>query len=370
MNEQTRGVFRIAGGATASVVLFALLGPIGLLLGAWLTFSPDPVASTGRSGGTGALAAGGRAAGSHLANEWRRGAPARQRRRTERRDRWWDAGGWRRRALSLEHRLILAGRALKSLFVAGREAAQAAPKGARQAVAADRERRAARRERRRTGQDPAAADPAGAVPDPTADPAADPGADPNGSANPSGSAGPGDPPPLQDSGSEPAPGGAPPGAPQETPQQTPQGTPEGTPQTQGDPMAGNTTTTGSTTTGSTAADGAEAGPGSGELQNTGDLRAETVAVQQLISEAELLAGLLRDWQTALPDRHTAGVAAGGPSTRALREAVEEVTSAGGDAVALGEATGLLRRACDQADALGEQAAAMGASGHTRGYVPD
>ena len=110
--------------------------------------------------------------------------------------------------------------------------------------------------------------------------------------------------------------------------------------------------------------------GTGELTNTEQLRQEIHTVQGLIEQAEGLAGLLRDWQRGLDDSYESGAAAGGPKTRALDEAVTAVTEADADALVLAEALNIVRRACEQADALGEQADAMGADGHTSGYVAD
>ena len=109
--------------------------------------------------------------------------------------------------------------------------------------------------------------------------------------------------------------------------------------------------------------------GGAELTNTGDLRAEVIAMQTLIEEAEILGALLQTWQTGLPDAYESGNAAGGPKTRALDEAVAAVSEAGADGAAFGDALSEIRLACDQADALGEDAASMGADGHTQGYVP-
>jgi hypothetical protein len=109
--------------------------------------------------------------------------------------------------------------------------------------------------------------------------------------------------------------------------------------------------------------------GGSELATTDDLRAECGVIAGLLEEAAVLGGLLKDWQTGLPDAYEAGNAAGGPKTRALDEAVAAVSEAGDDGQALGEALGGIRQACDQADSLGEHAAAIGADGHTKGYVP-
>ena len=99
------------------------------------------------------------------------------------------------------------------------------------------------------------------------------------------------------------------------------------------------------------------------------MRAECAEVARLLEEAAVLGGLLKDWQKRLPDAYEAGNAAGGPKTRSLDEAVASVSEAGEDGQALGEALSGIRSACDQADSLGEHAAAMGAEGHTQGYVP-
>jgi hypothetical protein len=339
---------RAAIGAVMAVGLYLAFGPLGGLAGLWFAFSPDAVAATGRSGGTGALAAGGRAAWGYLADEWRRGAPARQRRRTARRDRWWAAGGIRRRALTAEHGLVIATRFLRSLWPAGKHGAHAIPAGARQAVAAER----ARRRRRRAGETGGRhrADSTGRL----GGPADAPGTTPAGATEPvEPSAG------RQNSGDRPVTGAPPhPRLPLETPAAQPGPQPG-----EGDQMT-------VTDTAPAQADGDHGqAPGDGELQHTSDLRAEVAAICQMLEEAGVLAGLLRDWQTEVPDRYQQGVAAGGPNTRALRDAVGEIVEAGGDAAALGEALGALRRACDQADALGDQAGAMGADGHTRGYVP-
>jgi hypothetical protein len=431
---------RVGGGLVAMAVLYAVAGPIGLAIGGWFAFSPDPMAATGRSGGTGALAAGGRAAGAHLLDEWRRGAPTRKQRRTARRDRWWDAGGWRRRALSFEHGLIIAWRAARTiapaLWPAGRRGAHALPGGWRRGVSTYRDRRRTSSDRprgRRAARpggpgDPAGdmggddADPFGPIPGPRAfvhdprraayaditsetvhDPldggdrlivARDP-QDPLGDFYawaPDGEnlfgrriGGPFRdqaeaeawmrkempyltfskvPTPGQNNGTGDAGQGDQPGRPTGRPGSRTPGHPTVPGQATPDPTQGDSPVT----TTNTAGDRIPGIPGTGELETTRDLRAEVEDILSRIAEAEILAGLLRDWQTELPDRYQA--APDGPRTRALSEAVDAITSAGGDAVALGEAVGQLRRACDQADSLGEQANAMGADGHTKGFVDD
>ena len=107
----------------------------------------------------------------------------------------------------------------------------------------------------------------------------------------------------------------------------------------------------------------------GELATTDDLRAECGVIAGLLEEAAILGGLLKDWQTGLPDAYEAGHDNGGPKTKGLDEAVDEVAESGDDGQALGAALNTIRQACDQADSLGEHAAAMGADGHTKGYVP-
>lgn len=109
--------------------------------------------------------------------------------------------------------------------------------------------------------------------------------------------------------------------------------------------------------------------GGAELTNTGDLRAEVIAMQSLIEEAEILGRLMQEWQAGLPDAYESGHAAGGPKTRALDEAVAAVSEAGADGAAFGDALGEIRIGCDQADSLGEHASSMGADGHTQGYIP-
>ncbi len=108
--------------------------------------------------------------------------------------------------------------------------------------------------------------------------------------------------------------------------------------------------------------------GAAELATTDDLRHECEVIAGLLEEAAVLGGLLKDWQTGLPDAYEAGHALGGPKTKALDEAVDEVAESGDDG-SPGRRLNSIRQACDQADSLGEHAAAMGADGHTKGYVP-
>lgn len=108
--------------------------------------------------------------------------------------------------------------------------------------------------------------------------------------------------------------------------------------------------------------------GGSELATTDDLRAECGVIAGLLEEAAVLGGLLKDWQCGLPEAYEGGNAGGGPKTKALDEAVGSVAESGDDGQALGDALGGIRQACDQADSLGEHAAAMGADGHTKGYV--
>ncbi|HET9656414.1 MAG TPA: hypothetical protein VFP72_13745 [Kineosporiaceae bacterium] len=114
--------------------------------------------------------------------------------------------------------------------------------------------------------------------------------------------------------------------------------------------------------------GQGAGPGVAELATTADLRFEIGQALGWIERAEVLAEQLKAWRDGLPERYEAAVGIGGPQTKGLTEAIGELLEAQGVATVIKEALNALRRACDQADALGEQADAMGATGHTRGYV--
>ena len=335
------GLARAAGVGVLIVFTYLALGPLPAIAGAWLLMSPDPIAATGRAGGVGAVGAGAKAAGAYLAQEWRRGGPARARRRSARRDRWWHARGWRRKGLQVEHGAVLAYRGLRCIPVAGNRGAHAMPGGARHAAAAARARRRALRggpaaHRAPTGKPPVGESGAGPAwsPPPTAPPPANPRQPQPG---PSPSA-----PAPTSPGGRPATGTAAP-------------TTGGQMSNDDYPAAG-------------AGGAGPTGPGGGELTTTADLRDEITAMQALIEQAEVLAGQLRDWQAGLPDRYEAAAGVGGPQTQGLTEAVNEVTEAAGDGDAFGQGLNALRRACDQADVLGEQADAMGADGHTRGYV--
>lgn len=341
------GFLRLLGAAVLVALTYLALGPLPAIAGAWLLWSPDPVAETGRAGGVGAAGAGARAAAAHLAQEWRRGAPARARRRSERRDRWWDAGGWRRGALHVEHAGVLAYRGLRSLVVAGSRGLHAMPGGARHGVATARHHAPRGRAAARPVTPANTTAPTSPVAGPTS-PVAGPTTPPS------------TPPPAGGSSRTPTPGLA---------------APEGAPSSPGGRVAAGTAApiTGGQMTDHdyAAADGGgvgPAGPGSGELTTTADLRAEVTHMQGLIEQAEVLAGQLRDWQAGLPDRYEAAAGAGGPQTQGLSDAVGEVTEAAGDGPAFGQALNALRRACDQADVLGEEADAIGAGGHTSGYV--
>lgn len=111
-----------------------------------------------------------------------------------------------------------------------------------------------------------------------------------------------------------------------------------------------------------------AGAGVAELATTADLRHEIGQVLGWIERAEVLAEQFKQWRDGLPERYEGAASIGGPQTRGLTEAIGELLEAQGVASVMTEALNALRRACDQADALGEQADAMGATGHTRGYV--
>jgi hypothetical protein len=333
---------RVAGAAVLIVLTYLALGPLPAIAGAWLLMSPDPIAATGRAGGVGAVGAGAKAAAAYLAQEWRRGGPARARRRSARRDRWWRAGGWRRSALRLEHAVVLAYRGLRSVPIAGSRGVHAMPGGARHATAAAKARRQALRggpaaHRATTGNTRIGRSGAG--------PAWTPPPTPQHAATPQ-SHQPGRSPAAQ---APTSPGGHPAAG-------TPAPTTGGQMSNEDYPAAG----------------GGEVDPtmpGGGELTTTADLRQEIAVVQARIEQAEVLAGQLREWQSGLPDRYQAAAGVGGPQTRGLTEAVNEVTEAAGDGAAFGQGLNALRRACDQADVLGEQADAIGADGHTRGYVP-
>jgi hypothetical protein len=114
--------------------------------------------------------------------------------------------------------------------------------------------------------------------------------------------------------------------------------------------------------------GQGAGPGVAELTTTADLRFEIGQVLGWIERAEVLAEQLKQWRDGLPERYEAAAGIGGPQTQGLTTAIGELLEAQGVATVIQEALNAMRRACDQADALGEQADAMGATGHTRGYV--
>lgn len=349
------GADAVLGGAGAVLgvlgiaATFAVLGPLGAIIVAWLVFSPDAVADTARGGGAGAIGAAAAAAKDYLTDEWRAGGPARQHRRTARRDRWWAAGAlrqdgtrsrvgvWLRRALAVEHGLVLAGRGLRTAVVAAARAVAVLPAGAKAGAEAARQHRAGRT----APIEPGATEPGAS--EPTAPASAAPAA-PTAPAGPV--AAPATPGTGPATGPAPIDPGADSGAGQENRATT-----------------GDDVTTPTTTASSTALVGAS------ELTTTQDLRAECEQVAHLLEAAAVLGGLLKDWQTRLPDAYAAGNAAGGPKTRALDEAVAAVSEAGDDGQALGEALGAIRLACDQADSLGEEAAAIGADGHTKGYLP-
>jgi hypothetical protein len=110
------------------------------------------------------------------------------------------------------------------------------------------------------------------------------------------------------------------------------------------------------------------GSGVAELNTTADLRVEIGQVLGWIERAEVRAQQLHQWRGGLPERYEAAVATGGPQTRGLTTGIGELLEALGVAESIGQALNALRRACDQADALGEHADAMGASGHTSGFI--
>ena len=107
----------------------------------------------------------------------------------------------------------------------------------------------------------------------------------------------------------------------------------------------------------------------GDLDSTTVLRGEVEQTQARIEAAEILAGMLRDWQKALPDAYASGAATGGPQTLALTTAIDAVVEAGPDSEGFGQALTDVRLACDQADAFGDTADAVGATGHTKGFQP-
>jgi hypothetical protein len=379
-----RGAGVLLGGLGV-VLAFGVLGPFGAIAVGWFLLSPDPAASTARGGGVGAIGAAASAATGYLADEWRAGGPARQRRRNARRDRWLAAGGWRARALDYEHGAVIAWRVIRSGVVAIVRGAAAIPAGVMAGAEAAREHRARRDTTPVTESEPdsvtaeagdhTTADAGGEqvihqddltyvleaqghtcprcgtawqpdvvtlsdgsqlarmrCPNCGAHRPAHDGEIPTDTpttARPRGDGGP------TDSGGHPATGQAPP------------------------PPTGEGMTQTDTTTHA----------GGAELTNTGDLRAEVIAMQTLIEEAEILGALLQTWQNGLSDAYESGNAAGGPKTRALDEAVAAVSEAGADGAAFGDALSEIRLACDQADALGEEAASMGADGHTKGFVP-
>lgn len=342
MNRPTPGSFlRHLAGVALTAFAWALFGPIAALAAAWLLWSPDPVAETGRVGGAGAVGAGAHAAGAHLANEWRRGGPARAHRRSARRTRWDKAGGARRKALQAEHAAVLVWRAGRSLIQATDIGVRAMPDGARHAIAASKHR--APRDA------PAPFPPTRPAPTRPASPTPDQATGPHtGAPRPSTTAGP-DSRTSPGPASPPNPGSQPAAGPARPQEQPPGG--QMTDQTIADPTAGQ-----------------GAGPGIAELATTADLRFEIGQVLGWIERAEVLAAQLKQWRDGVPERYEAAAAIGGPQTRGLTEAISELLEAHGDATVMREALNALRRACDQADALGEQADSMGATGHTRGYV--
>lgn len=403
MKRPTTGsLLRHIAGAALTAFAWALFGPFAALAAAWLLWSPDPVAQTGRAGGAGAVGAGMRAAGAHLANEWRRGGPARARRRSARRDRWHDAGGVRRKALQVEHAGLLTFRAGRALIQATDIGVRAMPDGARHAIAASKHR----------------------APHPCADHAPPPiwpwPSTPSGPSRPTstvehpGSGGyfdPTDPEHARPGDWVRWPDGTvsmrvcPDAVPDNVPigswGQLPDGrlgrliavidggmrfdvdgqivdvypsrpaSPDPGSQSAAGPTHPQAQPTGGQMPNQTITDptaGQQAGPGVAELATTADLRSEIGQALGWIERAEVLAKQIQAWRDGLPERYEAAVGIGGPQTRGLTEAIGELLEAPGDATVIKQALNALRRACDQADSLGEQADAMGATGHTSGYV--
>lgn len=373
-------------GLIAGVMAFAALGPLAGFVVIWFLLSPDGVAQTARAGGVGALAAGASAGGKSLAEQWRKDGPARKRRRSERRDRWWAAGEpgpdgrppsrlgrAKRRLLQGEHAAIVFARFAPTSVIAG----IAAWKAAREAFAEKKAEVRARRNpdavtprtERDSDSDSAFAYDRGPVvhtddmslvtkaygatcprcgtpwqPHTTTFGDGSQGTRmrcPNCGAHRS----------LN--------------AHSEEHLKRTHPTDSGRQQAAGD-------TPPATATGENMPD--EQNSTGAELQTTADLRAETAAIAAHLEQMEILGGILRDYQAALPDAYTAGAAAGGPQTGLLAESIAALSESADDPTAYTEALNAIRLACDQADSLGEMADAMGANSghgpvnHTAAYV--